>query len=157
MFTFTQHKGLHYLGRARDREATLTQQVYSTVATQPYLCKVHFPTKYTYVLIWRERWAHWVLPVKEGPWQTKCGLTKHGPQPRQRVSWLQYDSGLLIGTQSSLRPSYSITWEKARGSANGHLTKQDDEWLEEHGQCSVHMLSRWFSCLRISIVRLPRQ
>ena len=34
--------------------------------------------------------------------------------------------GLLVGTQSSLRPSYSVTQEKARGSANGHLINQDD-------------------------------
>ena len=59
--------------------------------------------------------------------------------------------------QSSLRPSCSVTRENARGSANGHLTNQDDGQLEEWSRCSLYRLSRLFSCLRISIIRLPRQ
>ena len=32
---------------------------YSTLATQPYLCKACYLTKYTYVLVPREWWVHW--------------------------------------------------------------------------------------------------
>ena len=151
MFTFTHHKWdcLHYLGRTRD--------------THMHMHALSFLT----LLVSMEAISHSLqnpTSVKYATWQSTLTFSFEGKdgtvhsQEREQADF-NINSGLLVSTQSSSRPSYFVTREKARGGANGYLANQlqGDGRLEERGCCSLYMPSHWFSCIRILIVRLTKQ
>ena len=88
---------------------------YSTLDTQPYLCKVCYPTKYSYVLVRREGPA-----VGRRRTEKLRSTAKKGSK---LTSVLTAAKPLaIVNTQSPSRPSYSVTRKKARGGANNHFS-----------------------------------
>ena len=133
---------------------------YSTLAVQPFL-SVKYATWWstlTFSFEGKDEYAWSCWQKKTHGTQSLALLDMVHSQEREQADF-NIRSGFLVSTQSSLRPTYSNTLEKARGGGNGHLNQP--RWRTAGRKWLVLTLYPFSSIfvythVRISSVHLPR-